>query len=116
MREHYLACAYRGFGCSDGHISIGLIVVCLGILLACGAIAEVMKRKPARPVADISPFTASLLGANGERSYFPGGVTAMTPGGIKVQVRCPHLTGHRSPELAVACAGREKERIELTGR
>jgi hypothetical protein len=25
MKVHYLACAYQGFGCSNGHISVGLI-------------------------------------------------------------------------------------------
>jgi hypothetical protein len=64
---------------------------------------------------DISPFTASLISGQNEPSYKPTGITAVTPSGTRVYVRCPH-TGHRTPELAVACGQREKARIERTGR
>jgi hypothetical protein len=72
-------------------------------------------KTPRQPM-DISPGTASLLSGQSERGYKPRGITAITPSGIRVTVRCPHRSGHRSPDLAVACAEREKARIERTGR
>ena len=72
--------------------------------------------KPPRQPMDISPFTAGVLGMGDTGSYKPRGVTAITPSGIRVTVRCPHRNGHRTPDLAVACGQREKDRIERTGR
>jgi hypothetical protein len=72
-------------------------------------------KTPRQPM-DISPNTASLLSGQSEPSYKPTAITAVTPSGIRVTVRCPHRSGHRSPDLAVACAEREKARIERTGR
>lgn len=48
--------------------------------------------------------------------YRPARVAARTPSGITVAVSCPHLSGHRTPDAAVACAQRVKARIEAYGR
>jgi hypothetical protein len=121
---HYLACA-QGWACSDGHINAYGLFLMLGIALAGAALkaawdalrkkAGLPPPKPRQP-ADISPFTAGLLGDSAARSYYPRGITAVTPHGTRTRVRCPHKTGHRTPELAVSCGHREKARIETLGR
>lgn len=98
-------------------------LVFLAVILVMGAIADAVekhrKRHPGRvpkEPADISPFTVALFSGRRERAYRPAGVYAVTPGGVRVHVRCPHVTGHRSPGLAVQCGEREKARIETYGR
>jgi hypothetical protein len=59
---------------------------------------------PPRQPMDFPPLSGS--------SYKPTGVTAVTQTGIRVRVSCPHRGGHKTPELAVACGEREKNRIE----
>ena len=78
--------------------------------------AQGLPPKMPRQPMDISPFTAGVLGMGDTGSYKPTGVSAITPSGIRVRVRCPHRAGHRTPDLAVQCGQREKERIERTGR
>jgi hypothetical protein len=107
---------------------LALIFVMLGIGLVVSGVKEfdarLRKKKglPPRPPRaprqpmDVSPFTASLLSGQSERSYYPRGITATTPSGVRVSVRCPHRSGHRSPDLAIQCGEREKARIETHGR
>jgi hypothetical protein len=91
-----------------------------GVLGAAGGIGwlrwKSQQGKPPRQPMDGSPFLAGVISGNNERSYYPRGMTAPTPSGVTVTVRCPHRAGHRSPDLAVACGRREKARIETTGR
>jgi hypothetical protein len=122
---HYLACTQQDFSCQNGHISANLVLVMCGVAIVVALIGMAVEkrrkklglppRQPRQPM-DISPFTASLLSGTNERAYKPRPVTATTPSGIRVTVRCPHRNGHRSPDLVVKCAQAEKARIERTGR
>lgn len=116
---HVLAASASGSGW------IAWVFILLGIMTVVGFFKDKAEKRrkalglppkqPRQPM-DISPGTVSLLTGQSERGYKPRGITAITPSGIRVTVRCPHRSGHRSPDLAVACAEREKARIERTGR
>jgi hypothetical protein len=96
--------------------AVGLVVLAVAFL-GIGILRERhRKAHPDREPADISPFTASLWSGQREQGYKPAGIYAVTPGGIRVRVSCPHRFGHRSPGLAVACGEQVKARIEKTGR
>ena len=45
MTTHILACAYKGFGCSNGHISAGAVLLTLVIVAVVGGIAAAIKSK-----------------------------------------------------------------------
>lgn len=122
---HVLAAAV--FGNPHGMtVNDGLIICGVALLISVPLIIRDERRKrkgirpkpklPREPRLDVSPFTAGLLGLDDGRAYKPRGITAVTPRGVRVTVHCPHVTGHRSPGLAVACAQREKQRIERLGR
>jgi len=122
MDSHVIAGALETMTANDWLIVCGIVIV----IAIPGAIIENHRKKhppkhpreprqPRQPM-DISPFTASLLSGQREQGYKPRGITAVTPSGIRVTVRCPHRSGHRSPDLAVACGQREKARIERIGR
>jgi hypothetical protein len=117
MKVHYLACTQQDFSCQNGHISFALLLIVLGIVIFVGLIGAAVKSgsKSAgvRSRATSKPFTASVT-SNGR--YKPRSVTATTPSGVKVTVRCPHRNGHPSPDLAVKCGQAQKARIERTGR
>ena len=130
MIPRYLACTDYGWSCGHNNTVTPLFILAIlaGVILLGGIAAAVrnadrkarakqgLPPRPPREPADISPATSALLGLDAGRGYKPRGITATTPAGIRVTVRCPHRSGHRSPALAVACGEREKERIERTGR
>jgi hypothetical protein len=78
---HILACAYKGFGCSNGHISIGLIFVLLGVV-ALGGMATVMRGKqpPTRqPPGSSARYTQGRWGGG----QYTAKVSAVTPSGVQ---------------------------------
>jgi hypothetical protein len=60
MKVHYLACTYQGFGCQNGHISSGLILVIIGVVVAIASIGGALKAADKRYRENHSPRGTDL--------------------------------------------------------
>jgi hypothetical protein len=125
---HLMACAL--YCNSDGSLNSGgqfladLILWGGGIILGIAALAAVIRnitravtppaQRPHRQPMDTSPFLAELLGGTPQGCWH-GKVNAVTPGGTRATGKCCPR-GHRSPDLAAACADRANTRIARYGR
>ena len=114
LTGHILACAYKGFGCSNGHISVGLIFVILGVIALGGIVTAARSKQP--PTSQPPGSSVRYTQGRWEGGQYTAKVTAVTPSGVKVnQARCCR-GGHSTPDKAVAHAAAIKRRIERLGR
>jgi hypothetical protein len=112
VMTHYLACSPNGWGCTNGHVNanFALVFIAVAMVIALAGMAnERWRKRHGLPPRQPRPP---------RRNYYPTGMYAHTPSGIRVKVRChcPAGTRHRTPDEAVRCGLREKARIERVGR